>query len=834
MGRHKDDSVNLQQVFRLSTYICLAMATFCLAYTDPVTPTGFYLAVWVLLVVAFFVHDRWAMPSHVANLVAVVIFLVWLVWFYAGIRNIPALEDPSLDLFRAMLPRIGPLLCILLLAKLFRPKLSSDYWLLHGLGLVQVALSCVLALSSRVDREEPGFPLLLLGYTLSGVWSMMTFLLHREAGAGSGETRQVSAASPPIRVPGWSGGLLQAACWFALALGLALLLFLAVPRPNHEDASAWMVGWRPQGAMVGFNSMIDLNQTGTLATSDELVMWVDAFDSEGKPITLDADQRFRGATLSRYREGQWHSANLDEPRPLPARQRSPDTKSSQLVELVYNIDLSTLSGANLGIGDYRGEPSEVLPSVRALFLAEPIYGPRFPPRVWLDPDQPSTSQLYFRRWEPALYGTGGTRTQRLVYRHTYYPPEPGGAALRSPMRLDQVELRTIPGSRFYREGGGFPGERRGEMEPGWRSERERLLYSISRLQRLPYPDWNYQFLPDKADEILAKTDLSRASTAQELAELKARTLERYLAGSGEYRYTLKRNRKDESIDPTIDFLKNVKEGHCSRFASALALMLRSKGIPARVVVGFRGCEWNGYLKSHAVRQRHAHAWVEAFIGAPEQPSNWHEPLVVEGYWLTLDPTPPGGPEDLDSDRSAWADEAGAARYFWEFYVLDYTGKLQRNQLASKLKTSVDPWLPGRNFLNMLMSPRKWTWQGIAATLMCAALILVPTWLLLRRLRARTTRSAPVLTRVSFYARLLELLARVPLRPRPAQTPEEFIAQASGVLHARLRPLQLNETLRNLVRTFYEVRFGDRVLDRPQSDEIQHDLNRLEQALQKPS
>lgn len=824
--------MNLQQVFRLSTYICLAMATFCLAYTDPVTPIGFYLAVWVLLVVAFLVHDRWAMPSHVANLLAVVIFLVWLFWFYAGIRN-PALQDLSPDLFRAMLPRIGPLLCILLLAKLFRPKLASDYWLLHGLGLVQVALSCVLALSNRVDREEPGFPLLLLGYTLSGVWSMMSFLLHREAGAGNAESRQVSAASPPIRMPGWSGGLLQAACWFALALGLALLLFLAVPRPNHEDASAWMAGPRTQ-AQVGFNAMIDLKDTTPLETSDEIVMWVDAFDSEGKPIMLDADQRFRGATLSRYRDGQWQLANLDEPRALPARQRSPDMKAPQLAELVYNIDLSMLGGANLGIGDHRGEPSEILPSVRPLFLAEPIYGPRFPPRVWPDPDQPSTSQLYFRRWEPALYGTGGPRTQRLVYRHTHYLPEPDVAAPQSPMRLDQVELRTIPGYRFYRDGGGFPSERRGEIDPGWRSERERLIYSIGRLQRLPEPASSYQFLRDKADEILAKADLSRADTVQELAELKARTLERYLAGSGEYRYTLKRDRKDESIDPNVDFLKNVKEGHCSRFASALALMLRSQRIPARVVVGFRGCEWNGYLKSHAVRQCHAHAWVEAFIGVPERPSYWHEPLVVEGYWLPLDPTPPGGPEDLDSDRSAWADEAGAARYFWEFYVLDYTGKLQRNQLASTLKNSVDQWLPDRNFVDTLLSPRKWTWQGIVATLVGAALIVVPSWLLLRRRRDRAPRSAPVLTRVSFYARLLELLARVPLRPGRAQTPEEFIAEASGVLHTRLAPLQLSETLQNLVRAFYEVRFGDRVLDRPQSDEIQHDLNRLERALQKPS
>jgi len=43
----------------------------------------------------------------------------------------------------------------------------------------------------------------------------------------------------------------------------------------------------------------------------------------------------------------------------------------------------------------------------------------------------------------------------------------------------------------------------------------------------------------------------------------------------------------------MDFLLNVKQGHCERFAGALALMLRSQGVQARVVAGFRGAEHKG-------------------------------------------------------------------------------------------------------------------------------------------------------------------------------------------------------------------------------------------------
>ena len=81
-------------------------------------------------------------------------------------------------------------------------------------------------------------------------------------------------------------------------------------------------------------------------------------------------------------------------------------------------------------------------------------------------------------------------------------------------------------------------------------------------------------------------------------------------------------------------------GHCEYFASALELMLRSQNIPTRLVVGFRGGDFSQVGNYFQVRQRNAHAWVEAYL-RPEDIANHHfdsNEIVWGGGWMRLDPT----------------------------------------------------------------------------------------------------------------------------------------------------------------------------------------------------
>ncbi len=72
----------------------------------------------------------------------------------------------------------------------------------------------------------------------------------------------------------------------------------------------------------------------------------------------------------------------------------------------------------------------------------------------------------------------------------------------------------------------------------------------------------------------------------------------------------------DHLDPIEDFAANHRTGHCQYFASTLAMMLRSVGIPTRIVLGFRPAEFNDVGKYFVVRQRHAHAWVKPISRLP--------------------------------------------------------------------------------------------------------------------------------------------------------------------------------------------------------------------------
>ncbi|MBX3262759.1 MAG: transglutaminase domain-containing protein [Labilithrix sp.] len=107
-----------------------------------------------------------------------------------------------------------------------------------------------------------------------------------------------------------------------------------------------------------------------------------------------------------------------------------------------------------------------------------------------------------------------------------------------------------------------------------------------------------------------------ATTAREKLEAISRELGRF-----EYSLAVPRT---TGVDPVVDFVTVHREGHCEMFASAMVLMARTQGIPARVVGGYRVTEVNPLTGRAVVRDRDAHAWVEAW---------------VDGAWRGWDPTP---------------------------------------------------------------------------------------------------------------------------------------------------------------------------------------------------
>lgn len=108
-------------------------------------------------------------------------------------------------------------------------------------------------------------------------------------------------------------------------------------------------------------------------------------------------------------------------------------------------------------------------------------------------------------------------------------------------------------------------------------------------------------------------------------------------------------------DPLTYFLLEKPNAHCEYFASGTALLLRLAGVPCRYVTGYVVRERNHYDQFWIARNRHAHAWVEA----------WDD----QQGWVTVESTPPAGQPDYDAP--------GSARQYWESFI----GQFSRLKIA---------------------------------------------------------------------------------------------------------------------------------------------------------
>lgn len=170
--------------------------------------------------------------------------------------------------------------------------------------------------------------------------------------------------------------------------------------------------------------------------------------------------------------------------------------------------------------------------------------------------------------------------------------------------------------------------------------------------------------PDPALDLAGVTpriaELAATVMRGDSAAEKAGRLERYLMQN--YAYTLDyRGRSAEN--PIENFLFRYRSGQCEYFASSMVLMLRSQGIPARLVTGFLGGEYNPFEGYYIVRDSNAHAWVEAYL--PD--------AGARAGWRVFDPTPPAGrPEGRQKSSWLLAQQAWDFMLFrWDRYVLTF-------------------------------------------------------------------------------------------------------------------------------------------------------------------
>ncbi len=343
----------------------------------------------------------------------------------------------------------------------------------------------------------------------------------------------------------------------------------------------------------------------------------------------------------------------------------------------------------------------------------------------------------------------------------------------------------------------------------------------------------------------------------------ARWFERQLSTSGQFQYSLKGAERDTSLDAVDDFVSNHRSGHCEYFATALAMMLRSQGIPSRVVLGYHCDEWLENEQCYQVRQWHAHAWVEAFLDqsqvrqAPKELRGSAGIDWTHGGWLRLDATPAGvvGTKAAESTLwGAWQGRLHAFQRYWDQYIVDMDRAKQRESVYEPINRAM------QNVTRRLFDFGWWKglaaglWASLAAmlrrgimgwlfavfVLLVAAVVLAMLgWWLVRGLgwlwrrfagvggrRQAGARQGSMGRAIEFYHRFEQIFARSGMQRAAGQTPCEFAHAAGTRLATVSGRSELYTRAMQVVEAFYRVRFGRRELDPAAARTVERALEEL--------
>jgi transglutaminase-like putative cysteine protease len=166
-----------------------------------------------------------------------------------------------------------------------------------------------------------------------------------------------------------------------------------------------------------------------------------------------------------------------------------------------------------------------------------------------------------------------------------------------------------------------------------------------------------QVPPSMQGYLNAYTD--RILGSEELAPLEAAgRLESYFRSS--YTYSTEINNRGVA-DPIQHFIDN-RRGHCELFASTMALMLRTRGIPTRLALGFLLPRKNQYSNFYYITTEEAHAWVEVYDGRS---------------WRSFDPTAPSS----EMTTNLWLqDRIEYLRWLFRLSVVTYDQEKQLSLL----------------------------------------------------------------------------------------------------------------------------------------------------------
>lgn len=400
--------------------------------------------------------------------------------------------------------------------------------------------------------------------------------------------------------------------WLGSVIACTLLsigAFLLSPRTLTQQVLG-SLGEVRSGAQTDFRDSIDLGRGGNIATSDEPVLDLTLRDDQGQVVGERTDAvLLRGAVLDSYD---------------PERQQWKSSAATRLLDVARGggngPDGLPLPIMLRGGPAARGEPSGPLITQEIVIRNARDNSPLF--AVWRPLSiRIGEGRVAISRDDMVLrhdsQGSSSAGVGRLVYSVTSSPIFTGSA----PPPLEALDTSGV----------------------------------APRVREL-------------ALQLARDAGIAIDPGARDTAETRRLASVMVLHLRDRFAYDLEQEVPPAGVDPVEFFLFDRQRGHCEYFAAALTSMLRSVGVPARIVTGYAAGEYNAITSSFVVRKSDAHAWVEAQIRA--------------GRWETLDATPPGSmPSRLRSNSGILA----RVRQLWDALELSWIN----NVVAFDAKKKID-------------------------------------------------------------------------------------------------------------------------------------------------
>ena len=312
------------------------------------------------------------------------------------------------------------------------------------------------------------------------------------------------------------------------------------------------------------------------------------------------------------------------------------------------------------------------------------------------------------------------------------------------------------------------------------SMESRLAYQVGENESLEYLELTLEFPPNRNPETisLGKSLAERFDRSEDIIDA-VLTMFR----EQEYFYTLQ---PPALGDDTVDeFLFGTRRGFCEHYAGSFALLMRAAGIPARVVTGYQGGEYNNVGNYLIVRQSDAHAWTEVWL--------------ENRGWVRIDPTAAVSPSRIEQGLDdALSDDESIFRiqnrnpifgnllygwdnlqHSWNDWVINYDNRKQKNFL-SKLELGIE------------------NWSDMVFALVFLLLSVTGLYWLIVRYRERPPK--PEAYEILFK-RVLKKLSKRGFQKRPSEDTRAFLERVAD------RDFPQRDQLADIVELYNRIKYG---------------------------